>query len=147
MKNLAEEPQYPETYYEREVGQKAFRTMVLKTLLGIDEVYFLEEDIVDSFLGREGVEGVRGLEVELIENEPALCVKIQVCLGSGCSIPAKVEEIQTKVVQDLTQQTGLHVSRIQVTVEDIRLPDGFLKRLQERLVGAIVKREQPQEGI
>lgn len=138
MKLKNQEPQCPDTCYEREMGIKAFRTIVLKTLLEIEGVYFLEENIVDSILGREGVEGVRGIEIEVDPKQPILSVNIRICLASGLVIPQKVEEIQTKVVEDLTADTGLHVARVLVVVEDVKLPEGWIKKLQERLVSAML---------
>lgn len=137
MRSISKELQFPETVYEQEVGMKAFRSIVLKTLTEIEGVFFLEENLMDSILGREGVEGVRGIEVHQLEGQPALDVQVRICLASGLSIPQMVEQIQSQIVQALTKDTGLHVARVQVVVEDIRMPEGWLKKLQHRISHAL----------
>lgn len=140
MKIDSKEIQYPETVFEREVGMKAFRSIVLRTLMEIPGVYFLEEDLVDSILGREAYDGIKGIHVAQEEGKPALEVEIHICLESGLSIPVTVEKIQNDVVQALVKDTGLHVSRVQVVVEDVRLPSGWVEKLQQRFSSALTGR-------
>jgi uncharacterized alkaline shock family protein YloU len=137
MKPILKELQLLDTIYEQEVEIKAFKAIVLKTLIEIEGVYFLEENLIDSILGREGVEGVRGIEVKQLDGQPSLDICIRICLASGLSIPTKVEQVQTQVVKALTHDTGLHINRVQVIVENIHLPKGWMEKLQDRLVSAL----------
>jgi uncharacterized alkaline shock family protein YloU len=141
MKMSSKEIQYPETIFEREVGMKAFRSIVLRTLTDIPGVYFLEEDLVDSILGRESYDGIKGIHVSQVEGQPALEVEIHLCLESGLPIPVTVEKIQNEVVQALVKDTGLHVSRVQVVVEDVRMPAGWAEKIQKRLSSALGSKE------
>lgn len=141
MKMSSKEIQYPETIFEREVGMKAFRSIVLKTLSDIPGIFFLEEDLVDSILGREFDDGIKGIHVKQVEGKPALEVEIHLCLESGLPIPSTVEKIQNEVVEALVRDTGLHVSRVQVVVEDVHMPKGWSEKIQKRLSSALVNRE------
>lgn len=141
MKMNSKEIQYPETVFEREVGMKAFRSIVLRTLMETPGVYFIEEDLVDSILGRETYDGIKGIRVTQKEDQPALEVEVHICLESGLPIPATVEKLQNDIVQSLVRDTGLHVSRVQVIVEDVRMPAGWIEKIQKRLSGALTVRE------
>ena len=41
----------------------------------------------------------------------------------GVNIPAKAEEVQEKLVEELSKWTGLHVSSVHVIFKDLILPN------------------------
>lgn len=128
------EIQLPETIYEQDVELRALRSIILKSLMSISGVHLLEENLMDTLLGRDNVEGVRGIEVQKDENQPSISVFIKVKVSSDLNIPHKVEEIQTEVCRSLVEATGMHISKIAVNVCDVVLPQPMRDRLSKRMI-------------
>ena len=111
----------PETVFIRDIETRVFQTIVLQSLSKIDGVGLLEGNLLDSLLGRE-VERVKGISVEQDSKKNAVEVKIEINIAYGFSIPEKAEEVQTKIVEEISRWTGLHVSSVHVVFKDMILP-------------------------
>lgn len=121
MKNIdAREVELPETTLIRDIETRVFQSIVLQTLSKVEGIGLLEGNLFDSLLGRE-VERVKGIYVEQDQKEHSVDIKIEINISYGVSIPEKAEEIQTKIAQEVSHWTGLHVASVHVVFKDLML--------------------------
>lgn len=121
----------PDTIYIRDIESRVFQAITVKCLSSIEGVALLEGNIIDHLLGREGVERIKGIQVEQDLKNHAVNIKIELNVAFGICLPEKAEEIQTKVVKEITHLTGLHVASVHVVFKNL-LPDETLEDLAER---------------
>lgn len=113
------EVEIPETVYIRDIETKVFQSIVVHCLLGIEGVALVEGSLIDNLLGREPAERITGITVEQEQKSPSIQVKLEVNVAYGVSLPEKAEEIQTKVNEELSRLTGLHVSLVHVVFKNL----------------------------
>lgn len=123
----SKEFELPETVFVRDIENRVFQGIVLKCLSGIHGVTPIEGNFIDNILGRDSLEGIRGIHIEQDSNRQCVSIKLEVNVGFGVSIPAKAEEIQTMISEEVTKLTGLHVSDIHVVFKNI-VPEEQLKK-------------------
>jgi uncharacterized alkaline shock family protein YloU len=126
----------PETEYIRDIDNRVFQGIILQTLAKIQDISILEGNILDHILRRS--EGVKGIHTEQDPKTCSISAKVEVAIAYGVSIPAKAEEIQTKVVQELVRMTGLRVSHVHVVFKEL-IPADQAKRtptIKEKLHAA-----------
>lgn len=126
----------PETSFVSDIDAKVFQGIVLQCLSQIDGVGLVEGNFISSLLGRGGPEVAAGIESEKDSISQSVNIKIEVNIAYGISIPQKAEEIQSKVAEEITRLTGLHVSSVHVIFRNILLPDQTkqtLSRLEQLL--------------
>jgi uncharacterized alkaline shock family protein YloU len=99
----------PETLYSRDIETRVIQMIILQS-----------GNLIDMLLGRE-IERIKGIYVEQDSKNPLVHVKIELKVDYGISIPKKAEEVQTKVVEEITQLTGLHVASVHVVVRGLNL--------------------------
>ena len=116
----ARELNLPETVFIRDIETRVFQAIVLQCLAKIDGIGLLEGNLFDSLLGRE-VERVKGISVEQDSKKNSVEVKAEINIAYGFSIPEKAEEVQTKIVEEISGWTGLHVSSVHVVFKDMIL--------------------------
>ncbi len=114
----AKELELPDTIFIRDIDTKVFQAIALQCLAKIDGIGLLEGNLFDSLLGRE-VERVRGIHVMQDQKKQSLDIRVEINIQYGINIPEKAEEIQTKLVEEMSQFTGLHVSSVHVIFKDI----------------------------
>jgi uncharacterized alkaline shock family protein YloU len=120
LKNLdAKELELPDTTFARDIEGRVFQSIVLQCLSHIDGVALLEGNLLHNFLARDSVEGVKGIHVDQDEKRHSVNVKVEVKVAYGLSIPEKAEEIQTKIVEEISSLTGLHVGCVHVIFKDL----------------------------
>jgi uncharacterized alkaline shock family protein YloU len=112
----------PETVFIRDIESRVFQTIALQTLSLIEGVSMLEGNLIDSFLGRDGPDRVKGISVDQDPKKPSVKIKIEVNVAYGISLPEKAEEIQTKIAQEISRLTGLHVASVHVVFRNLILP-------------------------
>jgi len=117
------EIQLADTLFIRDIETRVFQTIALQTLSTIEGVGMLEGNLIDSFLGRDGPDRVKGISVEQDQKNHSVKLKLEVNVGYGISLPEKAEEIQTKIAKEISHLTGLHVSTIHVVFKNLILPD------------------------
>lgn len=122
----------PETHFVRDIENRVFQGIVLKTLSKIEGITLLEGNFINNLLGRDTLEGVRGIYTEQDTKKQCVSIKIEVNVGYGVSIPKKAEEIQNKITNDIVEFTGLHVSNVHVVFKNMA-PDHQLKKISEIL--------------
>jgi uncharacterized alkaline shock family protein YloU len=98
-----------------------FQGVVLQTLAKISGIGLLEGSLFDSLLGRE-IESVKGIHVEQDQKKHSVSIRIEINVAYGVSIPEKAEEIQTRLIEEVSRWTGLHVASVHVIFKDLILP-------------------------
>ncbi|MCH9811725.1 Asp23/Gls24 family envelope stress response protein [bacterium] len=111
----------PETIYIRDIETRVFQSITIKCLSGIDGVGLLEGTLMDNLLGREGLERIKGIYVEQDPKNRSVSIKVELNVYYGISLPEKSEEIQEKIVQEVTRLTGLHVTSVHVVFKNLLL--------------------------
>jgi uncharacterized alkaline shock family protein YloU len=104
----------PETLFVRDIENKVFQVIVLESLSRIDGIGLVEGNLIDSLIGRDSIEGVKGIFIEQDNRNHSVGIKVEVNIAYGFPIPEKAEEIQTKISEEITKLTGLHVSAVHV---------------------------------
>lgn len=108
----------PETLYIRDIENKVFQSIVLHCLEKIPGISLLEGSFIDHVLGRDS-EGIKGISAEQDDKNQEVNIKVEVNLLFGHEIPEKAEEIQTKITQEITKLTGLHVASVHVIFKNV----------------------------
>ncbi len=108
----------PETVFIRDIESRVFQSIVLKCLAKIEGVGLLENNLFDNLLGREA-EGIKGIHVEQDQKKHSVTVRVEINVAYGVSIPEKAEEVQTKIVQEISAWTALHVSCVHVVFKNL----------------------------
>lgn len=122
LKNMdAREIELPDTVFIRDIETRVFQGIVLQSLAKIEGIGLLEGNIFDSLLGRE-LERVKGIHVEQDQKKHSVVVRVEINIAYGYSIPEKAEEVQTKLVEEVSRWTGLHVASVHVIFKDLIAP-------------------------
>lgn len=119
LKNMdAREIELPDTVFIRDIETRVFQGIVLQSLAKIEGIGLLEGNIFDSLLGRE-LERVKGIHVEQDQKKHSVVIRVEINIAYGYSIPEKAEEVQTKLVEEVSRWTGLHVASVHVIFKDL----------------------------
>lgn len=114
----AKELELPETTFIRDIESKVFQAITLQCLAKIEGISLLENNLFDSLLGRE-FDRVKGIYVEQDQKKHSVRVRIEINIEYGISIPKKSEEIQSKIVEEISALTGLHVASVHVIFKSL----------------------------
>jgi uncharacterized alkaline shock family protein YloU len=110
----------PETLFVRDIENKVFQGIVLQCLAQIEGVTLVEGNILDSLLGRSGMDTtIKGITTEQDNKNHSVSIRVEVNICYGYSIPEKAEEIQSRIAEDVTRLTGLHVSCVHVVFKNV----------------------------
>lgn len=129
---------FPETLYVRDIENRVFQGIVLQCLSDIDGISLVEGNFIDKLLDRPSTENVKGITAEQDNKNQSVNIKIEINIGYGISIPEKAEEIQSKVSEEITRLTGLHVSSVHVVFKNIIHPSSLRKGMIQPLTPAPV---------
>lgn len=122
LKNMdAREIELPNTVFIRDIDSRVLQGIVLQVLSKIENIGLIEGNLFDSLLGRD-MDRVKGILVAQEEKGKSVNIRIEINILYGVSIPEKSEEIQSKITEEITQWTGLHVSSIHVVFKDLISP-------------------------
>lgn len=108
----------PETVFIRDIENKVFQSIVLQCLAQIEGINLVEGNFIDHLLGRSS-EGVKGIYAEQDDKNQSVNIKVEVNILYGISVPEKAEEIQTKIAEEITKLTGLHVASVHVVFKNV----------------------------
>jgi uncharacterized alkaline shock family protein YloU len=114
----AKELELPETAFIRDIESKVFQSIVLQVLSRIEGVETLEGNLFDSLLG-DSLDGIKGIHVSQDQKSHSVAVRVEINVAYGVSIPEKAEEIQLKVVKEISRLTSLHVASIHVIFKNL----------------------------
>lgn len=112
----------PETIFSRDIETRVFQVIILHCLSGIKGVGLLGGSLIDTLFGRE-VERVKGIIVEQDSKNHAVKVRVEITIEYGLSIPEKSEEVQMRIVEQITALTALHVASVHVVVKGVTVPE------------------------
>lgn len=141
----SEELEFPETVFVRDIENRVFQAIVLQCLAKIEGITLIEGGLIDNFLGRASLEGVKGISAEQDPKDHGITVKVEVNICYGIPIPQKADEIQNRLAEELSELTGLHVRRIHVVFKSVVLQDPreavVATRVEPRLITEQVQPE------
>ncbi len=132
----AKEIHLPETAYVRDIETKVFQGIALQCLAKIEGICLPENTLFDNLLGRD-VERIKGIHVEQDHKKHSVNIRVEINVRYGLSLPEKAEEIQSKIVEEVSHLTGLHVASVHVIFKNLILPE------KEALISA--KKEEIEE--
>jgi uncharacterized alkaline shock family protein YloU len=115
------ELELPETVFIRDIESKVFQSIILQSLSQIEGVETLEGNLFDSLLG-DSLDGIKGIHVDQDQKNHSVNVRIEINVAFGIAIPDKAEEIQNKILQEISQLTGLHVGTVHVIFKNLISP-------------------------
>ena len=119
LKNMDKrEIELPETVFVRDIETRVFQAICLQTLAKIEGIGLIEGNLIDSLLGRE-LERVKGIHVEQDQKKHSVVIRVEINVAYGMSIPDKAEEVQMKLVEEVSCWTGLHVASVHVIFKDL----------------------------
>jgi uncharacterized alkaline shock family protein YloU len=116
------ELELPETLFSRDIESKVFQSIVLQCIAKIEGISLLGGTLIDNLLGIECRECIKGISIEQDLKQHSVAIDVEVNILYGVSIPEKAEEIQNKIVEEVSSLTGLHVSRVHVIFKGLFLP-------------------------
>ena len=123
LKNMdTGEIELPETLFIRDIDSRVFQAIALQALAKIEGIGLLEGNLFDSLLGRE-VERVKGISVIQEQKNHSVEIRVEINVFYEVNIPQKAEEVQEKLVEEITKWTGLHVSSVHVLFKDLVYPN------------------------
>lgn len=125
------ELELPETVFVRDIENRVFQTIILQGLSKIKGITLLEGSFFNNFLGKDNVEGIKGINAEQDNKKQSVNVKVEVNILYGIPIPCKAEEIQTKIAEEITDLTGLHVASVHVVFKNVVLEESRKPNLEE----------------
>ncbi|PIS01955.1 MAG: hypothetical protein COT85_07370 [Chlamydiae bacterium CG10_big_fil_rev_8_21_14_0_10_42_34] len=136
LKNMdSREIELPETVFIRDIDTRVFQAIALQALAKIEGIGLLEGNLFDSLLGRE-VERVKGINVIQDQKKHSVEIRVEINILYGINIPEKAEEVQERLVEDVSKLTGLHVSSVHVIFKDIIHPSEIASEEDESKEGA-----------
>ncbi|MBM3208376.1 MAG: Asp23/Gls24 family envelope stress response protein [Chlamydiae bacterium] len=116
------EVELPETVFIRDIESRVFQSIAVQCLSKIDGVALLEGNFIDSLLGRDSNESVRGIYVQQDPKSHSVSVKLEINVAYGICIPEKAEEVQMKILEEVSSFTGLHVASVHVVFKNLFCP-------------------------
>lgn len=117
----AREIELPNTVFIRDIDSRVLQGIVLQVLSKIESIGLIEGNLFDSLLGRD-TDRVKGIYVEQEQKGKSVTVRIEINIVYGVSIPEKSDEIQSKITEEITLWTGLHVASIHVIFKNLITP-------------------------
>lgn len=115
----SKEFELPETIFSWDIENRVFQSIALQCLARIEGVALLEGNLIDSLLGRDCGDRVKGIHVDQEEKKHAVSVRVEINIAYGVCIPEKAEEIQHKISQEISRLTGLRVSGVHVIFKNL----------------------------
>lgn len=119
LKNIdTREIELPETVFIRDIETRVFQAIALQCLAKIEGIALIEGNLFDSLLGRD-LERVKGIHVEQDQKKHSVEIRVEINIQYGVSIPEKADEVQSKLVEEVSHWTGLHVASVHVIFKDL----------------------------
>jgi uncharacterized alkaline shock family protein YloU len=109
----------PDTLFVRDIENKVFQGIVLQCLSEIEGISLLEGNFIDNILGRKGSESVKGITSEQDNKNHSVSIRVEVNIYFGHSIPEMAERIQSRIAEEVTRLTGLHVACVHVVFKNV----------------------------
>lgn len=123
----------PETVFVRDIENQVFQGIIIQCLSKISGISLVEDNFIGNLLGRSGETSSRGIVAEQDMKNHTINVRIDINVDYGVSIPEKAEEIQSKVADDITKLTGLHVAQVHIVIKNVVLPGQEAKTIAKQV--------------
>ncbi len=91
----------------------------MQCLSKIQNISLVEGGFIDNIFTRSGGEAVKGIVAEQDGKNQSVKIRVEVNVSYGISIPEKADEIQTKITEEITKLTGLHVACVHVVFKGL----------------------------
>ena len=125
------EVQLPETLFVRDIETKVFQAMVLQCLTKIKGIALAEGNLIDYLFGRDSSERISCIDIEQDPKSHSVNIKLEVKVAYGVSIPEKAEEIQLKIVKEVSRLSGLHVGSVHVVFKNLIVATPIEEKVEE----------------
>lgn len=136
----------PETLFSRDIETRVIQSVILQCISKIEEVGLTGGTLIDTLLGRPETDRVKGIFVEQDSKNHQVKVKVEINVKYGVSIPTKAEEVQAKVVEEITRFTGLHVATVHVVVKGLLVDTKIKKEKKEDYPVSVLHEELEEEA-
>lgn len=137
----SKELNFPDTVFVHDVESRVFQAITVKALAEIKGIGLIGGNLIDHLLGREGHDRIKGIYVEQDQKNQTVSVKLEINIGYGIALPAKAQEIQSKVTDRISELTGLHVGYVHVVFKDL-IPEAPTQLVAKEVEAA--EEEEPQ---
>lgn len=112
----------PETLFVRDIDNRVIQGIASQVLAGIDGVCPIQGNWMDNLLGRAG-QTIQGIIAEQDLKAHTIHIRVEVSIRYGVCIPEKAEEIQSKIAEQITELTGLHVATVHVIFKNLLIEE------------------------
>jgi uncharacterized alkaline shock family protein YloU len=126
-----EDYEFADTVFIRDVESRVFQAIAFKCLMSIEGVELIGGNILDSLLGRDSTDRIKGICIEQDQKNHSVNVKIELNVAYGICIPEKAEEIQSKVSKEICRLTGLHVGTVHVIFKNLISQESLDRLIQD----------------
>jgi uncharacterized alkaline shock family protein YloU len=117
LKNIdVKEVELPTTEFIFDIETKVLQSFCYQVIKKTEGVYPVEGGIIDNLLGHEHL---KGIHVSQDSKAHAVLIKIEVGVEYGMSLPQVAEELQSKIVEEISEFTGLHVGSCHVIFKNL----------------------------
>lgn len=140
------EYELPDTVFVRDIEDSVFQGIVLQCLAKIRGITLVEGNLIDTLFGLRTMEGIKGIHAEQDSKHQSVSIKIEINICYGESIPEKAEEIQSKVAEEVTKYTGLHVASVHVVFKSVVTPEQS-KRMAAAMRKAVENPQIPESNL
>lgn len=113
------EVELPDTVFIRDIESRVFQSIAVQCLAKIEGISLLEGTFIDSLLGRDSNDRIKGIYVDQDPKNHSIQIKVEINVAYGVSIPEKAEEVQQKVAEEVSRLTGLHVGSVHVVFKNL----------------------------
>lgn len=109
----------PDTLLVSDIENQVFQSIAVRVLTQIQDISMQEGGLIDDFFGREDVSRLKGIIVEQDHRSHSVNFRIEINVAYGVSLPLKAEEIQNRILEEVTRLTGLHVGSVHVVFKNM----------------------------
>lgn len=145
LKLDVKEIEFPEAVFSCDIETRVIQVIILHCLAKIEGVSLLGGNLIDTLFGRD-IERMKGIYVEQDSKNCLVKVRVEVNVDYGVSIPEKTEEIQGRIVSEISEYTGLHVAAVHVIVKGLTQPKEHVEieaSTNEEPVEEVINEELP----
>lgn len=117
FKNIdVKEIELPNTDFIFDIETKVLQGICYQCIKQIEGLHPLEAGLIDNLLGQEPL---KGIYVQQDSKQHAVLIKLEVGVSYGVCLPNKAELLQTIVVKEISELTGLHVGSVHIVFKNL----------------------------
>jgi uncharacterized alkaline shock family protein YloU len=112
-------PELPDTLFVRDIETRVFQMIVVQCLATIEGISLPDNSLFGTLLSKAQPDRIRCVNVDQDAKNHSVKIRVEVNMSYGTSIPEKSEEIHTRVSEEVTKLTGVHVASVHVVVKSV----------------------------